>query len=66
MDKELCLIVEVRDDKAHDDYNTSVEVLGLATYSNSESTVSSYASIFETLWIQAELRGKKKEVSEIT
>jgi hypothetical protein len=32
-----------------DDYGSSGEVLGLATYSNSESTVSSYASIFEIL-----------------
>ena len=28
--------------------------------SNSESTILSYASIYETLWIQAELRGKQK------
>jgi hypothetical protein len=27
------------------------EAIGLATYSNSESTVSTYLSIFETLWI---------------
>ena len=65
VDKELCLIVEVRDNKDYSDYNSSVEVLGLATYSNSESTVLSYASIFDTLWIQAELRGKHKKVSKI-
>ena len=29
--------------------------VGLATYSNSKPTVSSYASIFESLWIQSEL-----------
>ena len=50
---ELCLTVEV---KANDES----EVLGLATYSNSEPTVLSYASIFETLWLQAELRDRQK------
>jgi two-component system, OmpR family, sensor histidine kinase VicK len=59
LDKELCLSVEVKDND-DEDYGSSVEVLGLATHSNSESTVSSYASIFETLWIQAELNNKKK------
>ncbi|MDF0682415.1 MAG: hypothetical protein P0116_15775 [Candidatus Nitrosocosmicus sp.] len=29
--------------------------LGLATYSNSESTVSSYATIFDTLWIRSSI-----------
>ncbi|MBV9177611.1 MAG: hypothetical protein JO297_11295 [Nitrososphaeraceae archaeon] len=53
--------VEVEDDD--EDYGSSFEVLGLATYSNSESTVSLYASIFEILWIQAELNNKKKNIS---
>ena len=35
------------------------EAIGLATYSNSESTVSSYVSIFENLWIQSELYEQK-------
>lgn len=29
--------------------------LGVATYSNSESTVSSYATIFDTLWIRSNI-----------
>ncbi|MGC2596851.1 MAG: hypothetical protein WA395_01805 [Nitrososphaeraceae archaeon] len=62
VDKEVCLTVEVRDNDDYDEYDSAIEVLGLATYSNSESTVLSYASIFDTLWIQAELR----EVSSIT
>jgi hypothetical protein len=64
VDKEVCLTVEVRDednDEDYDEYDSAIEVLGLATYSNSESTVSSYASIFDTLWIQAELRSKTKK-----
>jgi hypothetical protein len=31
------------------------DLLGLATYANSESTVSSYATIFDTLWIRSGL-----------
>jgi hypothetical protein len=62
VDKELCLTVEVRDTKDYEYENdASIEVLGLATYSNSESTILSYASIFETLWIQAELGSKTKK-----
>ena len=62
VDEELCLTAEVKD--TEDDFDSTVEVLGLATYSNSESTVLSYASIFETLWIQAELKDKTKECSK--
>jgi len=67
-DRELCFTVEVKtkDVYDYDEYDSALEVLGLATYSNSESTVLSYASIFETLWMQAELRGKLKKVSSIT
>ena len=63
-DRELCLTVEVKtkDVYDYDEYDSAVEVLGLATYSNSESTVLSYASIFETLWMQAELRDRKATV----
>jgi two-component system, OmpR family, sensor histidine kinase VicK len=48
-DNELSLVIELKDDTQLD----SNEAMGLATYSNSESTVLSYASIFETLWIQS-------------
>ena len=63
VDKELCLTAEVKDD---DNYDSAVEVLGLATYSNSESTVLSFASIFETLWLQAELKNEQKKAARIT
>ena len=62
VDKEVYLTVEVRDEEDDDEYD-SIKVLSLATYSNSESTVSSYASIFDTLWIQAELRNKTKKMN---
>jgi hypothetical protein len=65
VDNELCLTVEVKANDAYDESDSIDEVLGLATYSNSESTVMSYASIFETLWTQAELRNRQKQVSSI-
>jgi two-component system, OmpR family, sensor histidine kinase VicK len=51
MDKKLCLVVELKDDTKDNSY----DAVGFATYSNSESIVWTYASIFETLWIQSEL-----------
>jgi hypothetical protein len=45
----LCLAPRA---KAHTLTN---QAIGLTTYSNSEATVLSYASIFETLWTHAEL-----------
>jgi len=53
--------VEVRDDTKQ----TSLEAVGLATYSNSQSTVLSYASIFETLWTQTELYQKLRESEKV-
>ena len=38
-----------------DSKETSIEAIGLATYSNSKATVLSYASIFESLWNQTYL-----------
>ena len=46
-DRELSLVIEEKQDE---------DAVGFATYSNSESTVLSYASIFENLWIQSEIR----------
>ena len=51
IDKKDCMIVELRDDTK----NSSYDAAGLATYSNSKSIISSYASIFESLWKQNEL-----------
>jgi two-component system sensor histidine kinase VicK len=50
VDSELSLIVELKDDNKEN----SIEAIGLTTYSNSEPTVLSYASIFETLWLQSD------------
>jgi len=51
IDKKDCMIIELRDDAKDSSYYAA----GLATYSNSKSIISSYASIFESLWKQNEL-----------
>jgi hypothetical protein len=55
IDRKLSLEVEVKDDTKDNSYESVV----LFTYSNSESTVWTPASIFETLWIRAEIERKK-------
>src|ERR671914_1280388 len=51
VDQSFSLTIEVNDDNK-DNFS---EATGLATYSNSESTVFTDYSMFENLWIQAEL-----------
>jgi hypothetical protein len=51
VDSKVSLVEELKD--YHNNTNNSNEVLPLATYSNSESTVLTYNSIFETLWAQS-------------
>jgi len=48
-DRKSSIVVEMKDDSK----NSSYEAMGLGTFSNSASTVSSYVSIFETLWKQS-------------
>jgi sugar-specific transcriptional regulator TrmB len=48
-DNRFSLAVELNDDTKQ----TILDSAGLATYSNSESTVFSYSAIFETSWIRA-------------
>lgn len=52
VDTRYLLVVEYNTDVAISDSYKSV---AMATYSNSEATVLSYASIFETLWVKSEL-----------
>ena len=61
VDKKYSLTIELKDDTKQ----TSNEAIGLATYSNSQSTVLSYASIFESLWTQTELYQKLKEADKM-
>jgi hypothetical protein len=58
VDRKYSLSIEVRDD-SKDTFD--VLSIGLATYSNSTSTVLSYASIFESLWRQADIYEQLKE-----
>jgi two-component system, OmpR family, sensor histidine kinase VicK len=51
VDRASLLSAELKSDSKE----TSLEAIGLATYSNSKETVLSYASIFESLWNQTEL-----------
>jgi hypothetical protein len=59
VDQTFSLAMEVSDDSK----NNFSAATGLSTYSNSESTVFTYYSMFENLWIQAELerQGKVKQ-----
>lgn len=56
IDQTLSLSIDINDDTKE----TFKESIGLATYSNMESNVSSCASIFETLWISSELDKQNK------
>jgi hypothetical protein len=56
IDQAKTLMIEVNDDTME----TFEEAIGLSTYSNSESTVFSNFSMFESLWIQAELDKQSK------
>ncbi len=59
VDRKYSLIIELKDDEKEE----SSKAIGLATYSNSGPTVLSYASIFESLWMQAELYRRIKEAN---
>ena len=55
-DKKYSLTVELKDDSQISSY----QAMGLATFSNSKSTVLSYVSTFESLWKLSELYEKLK------
>ena len=44
--------------------NRTIDAIGISSYSNSKSTILSYASIFETLWRQSELYDRLEELNE--
>ncbi|HEX5186955.1 MAG TPA: HAMP domain-containing sensor histidine kinase [Nitrososphaeraceae archaeon] len=60
VDRKESLIIETKDDTKDNSYDAS----GLAAYSNSKYIATSYASIFESLWIQSELFKQLKEANE--
>jgi two-component system, OmpR family, sensor histidine kinase VicK len=61
VDKAYCMTIEMKDPSAR----TFDDAIGLATYSNSESTVSSYISIFENLWVQSEIHQQKVRKTKV-
>jgi signal transduction histidine kinase len=56
-DRKECIIIELKDDAKDISYTAA----GISTYSNSKSIVSSYVSIFESLWKQTELYEQLKD-----
>jgi len=60
VDQAVSLSIEIKDDKE----NNFELANGQSTFSNIESTVSSCASIFESLWIQSEL-DKQNRVKQV-
>jgi hypothetical protein len=58
IDRKFSLSVEVKDDISESSDDLAI---GLATYSNSKSTVLSYVSMFEGFWKQAEIYEQLKE-----
>ena len=54
VDSKICLAEDLKEYNSKNN-DSDDEVLSLATYSNSESFVLTYFSIFETLWTQTEL-----------
>ena len=59
-DRQISLVIEKNDDTKEN----FIDAVGLATYSTSKPTVSSYVSIFENLWAQTELYRQLKESNQ--
>src|SRR5206468_5960522 len=57
VDRKDSLVMELKEPQEVTIFDKSI---GLSTYCNSKSTVSSYVSIFESLWNQTELYDKLK------
>lgn len=60
-DTKFALAIESNDDTKA----TVSEAIGLATISNSKATVSSYISMFESLWVQSEMHERLKANSRM-
>jgi nitrogen-specific signal transduction histidine kinase len=61
IDRKECMLIELKDDTQNDSFHAA----GLSIYSNSKAIVLSYASIFESLWIQTETYEKLKAYSKM-
>jgi two-component system, OmpR family, sensor histidine kinase VicK len=70
VDRKYSLIMELKDDSkenvsAATAATTRAAAIGWSTYSNSQATVLSYVSIFETLWRQTELHEQLEQADRI-
>jgi two-component system, OmpR family, sensor histidine kinase VicK len=63
VDRKYSLIMELKDNSK--EAITTAAALGWSTYSNSQATVLSYLSIFETLWTQTELYEQLQQADRI-
>ena len=61
IDRKECMLIELKDDTKDDSFHAA----GLSVYSNSKTIALSYASIFESLWIQTETYEKLKAYSKM-
>ena len=61
IDRKECMIIETKDDSKDDSFHAA----GSSVYSNSKAIALSYASIFESLWIQTETYAKLKAYSKM-
>jgi len=61
IDRKECMLIELKDDTKDDSFHAT----GLSVYSNSKTIALSYASIFESLWIQTETYEKLKAYSKM-
>jgi signal transduction histidine kinase len=59
VDRNQCMIFELKDDTRQDSY----DAVGVTLYSDSKTIVSSYVAIFESLWKQTELYEQIKEAN---
>src|SRR5215212_6848594 len=63
VDRKYSLIMELKDDSK--EAISTAAALGWSTYSNSQATVLSYLSIFETLWRQTEIYEQLQQTDHI-
>jgi two-component system, OmpR family, sensor histidine kinase VicK len=61
IDRNECMLIELKDDTKDDSFHA----VGLSVYSDSKAIALSYASIFESLWIQTETYEKLKAYSKM-
>jgi two-component system, OmpR family, sensor histidine kinase VicK len=61
IDRNECMLIELKDDTKDDSFHAA----GLSVYSDSKAIALSYASIFESLWIQTETYEKLKAYNKM-